>query len=121
MLESKWSLGLPSGTAGHGNAPPLADRCWRWVKEFLQAHAAWVPGPSEIVLGAPEARKLVVTRGRTCIVRCVVGTVWITHQGNPGDHIVSAGHAFTSRGDGELVVTAFTPSRVAAVWSDALK
>ncbi len=92
----------------------------KWTLRLLRAHAHAAPSPrsSEVCLSAFEAKTLLVKRGRTCVLHCLEGTMWITHPGNPGDHVVSAGRVFTSTGPGELVLSAFEPTRVAVSWSE---
>ncbi len=45
-------------------------------------------------------------------VRCLEGSLWITHEGDPRDHIVVPGQRFVASTPGHLVVNALAPSRV---------
>jgi len=66
---------------------------------------------AEIVLADWTARSVDV-RGRQVEVSCVNGEVLVTFEGDPQDHVVSAGDAFRVRCRGRLVVAALRPSRV---------
>ena len=50
-------------------------------------------------------------RGRTICARS--GTVWITEEGRPHDHIVEGGDCWTVAHTGRIVVQALAPSLVA--------
>jgi hypothetical protein len=41
------------------------------------------------------------------------GTVWVTEEGTPQDHIVEGGHSFVVAQDGRTLVQALAPSVVA--------
>jgi len=47
-------------------------------------------------------------------VNCTQGLLWVTQAGDQRDHLLHAGDRFTSRLPGEIVVTAWTASRLAA-------
>ena len=44
------------------------------------------------------------------IVCCRQGVLWVTQTGNPGDHILRAGEAFSSNRPGRMVVGALADS-----------
>lgn len=44
------------------------------------------------------------------MVCCRQGVLWVTQTGNPGDHILRAGEAFSCGGPGRLVIGALADS-----------
>ncbi len=48
-------------------------------------------------------------------LRVAQGTVWITQEADPDDHVLSAPATFESRRGGKIVVYALTPARVEVV------
>lgn len=43
-------------------------------------------------------------------VRCLGGTLWVTQEGDPEDHILSVGEVFTVSRAGRVVVEGLTPA-----------
>jgi hypothetical protein len=48
-------------------------------------------------------------------VRVNAGTVWVTQEADPEDHVLAAPCVFDSRPGGRVVVYALTPARVEVV------
>jgi Protein of unknown function (DUF2917) len=67
--------------------------------------------PSVLALG-PNTAQSVHVHGVPFSIRCLEGSVWITHPADPGDHVLAPGEVFTASGPGHLVATAFEPCRV---------
>lgn len=71
-------------------------------------------------LAAPAAQSLDMATGATwsspeprgCTVRCERGAVWITVEGDPEDHLLSAPGEFTSAAHGRFAVMALEPARI---------
>ena len=59
----------------------------------------------------PGVRSVLV-RNVPFSVRCVAGRVWVTHDADPGDHVLGPGQVFTASGSGLLVLWASEPSRL---------
>jgi hypothetical protein len=58
--------------------------------------------------------------GRTGMeVRCTLGQVIVTCEGDPEDHVLSEGSVFVARGPGRLAVWALQPARVRLAASPA--
>ena len=45
------------------------------------------------------------------VVRCLEGCLWVTHEADPGDHILAPGQQFVASTPGHLVVFALASSR----------
>ncbi len=45
-------------------------------------------------------------------VRCLAGTVWVTVEGDPEDHVLAAGEVFVACRAGRVAMMAFEPARV---------
>jgi hypothetical protein len=65
-------------------------------------------GPIAIALEENQACSMLLRAGAS--VNCVSGTVWVTCEGDPTDHVLVAGEAFVSGGGGRLALMAFRPS-----------
>jgi hypothetical protein len=59
----------------------------------------------------PGVRSVLVRR-LPFSVSCIEGCVWVTHDADPGDHVLGPGQVFTASGPGLLVLWAFEPSRL---------
>lgn len=71
-------------------------------------------GAAELVLARDATHALPVGR-REVHVHCVAGSVWITCQGDPEDHVLAAGQVFRAARPGKLVMLALEPGRVRVV------
>lgn len=85
----------------------------RWLRARLGPgrHGRVDEGPSRIALEEDQAFS-VLLRVAGAKVDCVSGTVWVTCEGDPVDHVLHAGEAFVSGGVGRLAVMALRPSCV---------
>ncbi len=83
----------------------LAHLVAKWRREDRQQ------GPSTLVLRGWTASSVVV-KETPLTVECTQGVVWVTHDADPGDHVLAAGQRFVASGPGRLVLFAFAPSRV---------
>ena len=68
-----------------------------------------------VSLGSPERHiaagsTLRVAQPEGTEVVCLTGTLWITHDGEDGDHIVVAGKPYVARHDGLMLMHAMSPS-----------
>jgi hypothetical protein len=54
-------------------------------------------------------------RGPSVEVSCLSGTVWVTCEGDPEDHVLSEGVTFVTSRKGRLAMMAFRPARVRVV------
>ena len=64
----------------------------------------WILDPSTVKL---------ISLGRKLaghVIRCLSGTLWVTQEGDPRDHILAAGDEFLIEAPGAVVVQAFTPA-----------
>jgi len=68
---------------------------------------------SLVRLEADELFSIEAARGRCVVV--FQGSVWITQQGDPSDHIVKSGESFTFDRRGLAVVEALEPTSVAVL------
>jgi hypothetical protein len=73
--------------------------------------AAW-PAATDVTLGDWETRSFDLRRGSAVVVACVAGSVLVTLEGDPVDHVLSAGDALTARRRGRVVVAGLGPSAV---------
>jgi hypothetical protein len=46
-------------------------------------------------------------------VRCIEGCLWVTHEGDPADHVLKPGEEFVAARRGRLVVLGLARSRAA--------
>jgi hypothetical protein len=51
------------------------------------------------------------------IVRCLEGTIWLTQEAVPHDHILIPGTRFVSESDGKIVLTSFDGAAAAQVYA----
>jgi hypothetical protein len=51
------------------------------------------------------------------IVRCLDGTIWLTQEAVPHDHILIPGTRFVSESDGKIVLTSFDGAAAAQVYA----
>jgi len=58
---------------------------------------------SDIELDGDELLKLDLAQPRTSVV-CTAGTLWLTQQGDPQDHVLKAGQSFTLSQRGTVLV-----------------
>jgi len=95
------SHGTETGSGGpltrlaHGVAALTGHTAPREEALELAAGATW---------SAPEPRG--------CTVRCERGSVWITVEGDPEDHVLTSPGAFSSPAHGRFALMALEPSRV---------
>ena len=73
-------------------------------------------GPLTLTLREADVAGLHVRRAGL-VVRCLEGGLWVTHEGDPCNHILAPGQRFVASKPGHLVVFALASSR--AVVSDA--
>jgi len=88
----------------------------RWLQERLGRGGPGGndEGPWHITLDDNQACSL--PPGRAGVrVECISGTVWVTCEGDPADHVLEVGEAFETDGVGRLAMMAFGPSRVLVV------
>ncbi len=66
---------------------------------------------------ALEENKTWSTRvlGPSVEVSCLSGTVWVTREGDPEDHVLSEGATFLTSRKGRLAMMAFRPARIRVV------
>jgi hypothetical protein len=71
-------------------------------------------GPREIVEVALARDETWSARvfGSGVEVQCLSGTVWLTREGDPYDHVLSSGETFVSERSGRLALMALEPARV---------
>ena len=95
-------------------SPALAS-LWSWYGALAQLALG---RPKRVVLHPPAAdvpsqtRRLV--RGTThavrdpagCVVECVQGVLWITHDGDPKDIVLTAGQAYRAQRPSRMLVSA---------------
>lgn len=51
-------------------------------------------------------------RSTATVVRCLTGSLWVTCEGDPLDHILEAGDAFRTPCPGVVAIVALAPARV---------
>jgi hypothetical protein len=73
--------------------------------------AAW-PGATELSLGDWCVRSFDVRRRRAVVIVCVAGTLLVTLEGDPLDHLLSPGESLTAHRRGRVVVAGIGPSAV---------
>lgn len=73
------------------------------------------PAPIALGKGALWTHRL---RGRPLRVRCTAGSVWVTHEGDPGDVVLRAGASYGGAGRGLLVVEALEEAQIAVTASN---
>lgn len=73
--------------------------------------AAEARGAVELELAAHATHALRVGREEV-LVECVAGSVWITCEGDPEDHVLAAGERVRTTRRGKLVTLALEPARV---------
>lgn len=66
---------------------------------------------TELLLADWAARSVDVRPRRPVVVTCLAGELLVTLEGDPVDHVLAPGEAFTAIGRGRLVVAALRPSR----------
>jgi len=54
---------------------------------------------------------LTVARPLRCEVHCVLGTLWITHDGDPKDIVIEAGHSYRADRNARMLISALEASR----------
>lgn len=67
--------------------------------------------PMRMVL-LPQATMSMDGRHDGFVLYCHEGRLWLTQQGDPTDHILSAGDSFVVRGEGRLVLEALAEAMV---------
>ena len=68
-----------------------------------------------IEIAADAAVSVQVSLGTT--IQCVGGTVWLTQEGDPRDHVFPAGESFSVDAPGRAVLTAVGGPSVVLAWS----
>lgn len=92
---------------------PMRGRGWREaIRQFLGRRRGG-PGGSWLELGLEldETWSTVVGR-RGVEVRCDLGLLMITCEGDPEDHVLPVGETFVARRPGRLAIWAFRPARL---------
>jgi hypothetical protein len=74
-------------------------------------------GERRLELARDETWSAVVD-GKGLEVRCASGLVMITCEGDPEDHVLSAGSVFVARRPGRLAIWALEPARVRIALAD---
>ncbi len=117
MNANKLSIGSALAPTVRTAIPgPRCERLRRWLSKMIGTRGSTACRPTEMQLSGGTAMMLRIA-DLPCTVRCLSGCVWITHDGDPRDYIVRAGQSYTTTVKGDLVMTAFDPSRVALSWS----
>jgi hypothetical protein len=75
----------------------------------LRDIAAW-PEATELRLGDWCVRSFDVRWRRAVVIACVAGTLLVTLEGDPVDHLLSPGESLTARRRGRVVVAGIGPS-----------
>lgn len=73
---------------------------------------AAVPAVTELCLADWSARSVDVRPRHPVIVACVAGSLLVTLEGDPEDHVLAPGEALTARRRGRVVVAALGPATV---------
>jgi hypothetical protein len=69
-----------------------------------------VPAESEILsLASGQVAALPSAQGRT--IHCLVGSLWVTREGDAIDHVIEAGRTWTVEGRGRVVLSALGDAR----------
>ena len=94
---SVFTIVLDSPAAGHGHL-------------FARRSSRHVPAarPEPVELGRHQVHRLDATGGMQ--VRCTVGALWITHDGDPKDIVLAAGETSPLRKGHRVLVQALQPS-----------
>ncbi len=102
-------------TTNPDTAPaPRTQAVTAWMARLLAPWRRRPPAPLTLVLRKYAAASVTVRRV-PLTVRCVEGFVWVTHDANPGDHVLGPGERFVASGRGHLVVLALAPKAIAAI------
>jgi hypothetical protein len=67
----------------------------------------------EDVFRLGEGELLSLRNGRRMVVSCRAGTLWLTQQGDPADHLMAAGETFAINRRGLVVISALKDSELA--------
>jgi Protein of unknown function (DUF2917) len=94
--------------------PATAANPFQVAAEILRCTPMQGEGPRaqvvQVALGVTHAWSLDVRR-RPIRIELLEGQVMVTFEGDPADHILAPGSAFTTSGRGRVAVAAFRPSR----------
>lgn len=97
------------GSALH--LPATAASPFQVAAEILRSTLMRAEGPRlQVALGVTHAWSRYVRR-RPIQIEVLEGEVMVTFEGDPTDHILRPGSAFTTSGRGRVAVAAFRPSR----------
>lgn len=70
----------------------------------------WVASTPNAVSTLEKGAFLAVPSGAAPTVTCLRGALWITHDNEPADIVISAGESYTSAHDGRMLVFALHAS-----------
>ncbi len=86
---------------------------WSWSRlgRVLFREKAGPRGIVDVTLGRDGTWSARVA-GFGVEVQCLSGTVWLTREGDPDDHVLSSGETFVSGRSGRLALMALEPARV---------
>ncbi len=65
---------------------------------------------SSLEMRRGDVLRLDEAQGATVV--CGAGTIWVTRDGEPADHVLSAGEQLRIDGPGRVLIQAFAPSRL---------
>ncbi len=106
FVRSVGGLVAPSGPASRVVAAVL-----RGARRLVRRAARAARVKLELELPDSVAWSGRVRRGGAT-VRCAVGSVWLTREGDPEDRVLEAGQVFRSEKPGRIALLALGPARV---------
>jgi hypothetical protein len=119
-LRAMWTTKITAGSrfidapAPTPSPHPLLHRALRALGR-LGRRGRSAPAWAALTFGENGTRSFLV-RELPFTISCVEGCLWVTHEADPGDHVLAAGQEFTASGPGHLVLHAFVASR-ALFWT----